>query len=105
MLKWTVAGQRAGGTATWRQTDVVNESPTCFLDKQRRRRPTRMSGKHDKENSSCAVSLAIKRQSNDTEKTINKYFFPSPTFIILPLTGYTDFGNIFHSIHFRSLSH
>ncbi|XP_026815102.1 uncharacterized protein LOC113555024 isoform X1 [Rhopalosiphum maidis] len=57
MLKWTVAGQRGGGTATWRQTTVVDKSPQCFSEKPRRRRPSRMSGKHDKENAECVDVL------------------------------------------------
>ncbi|XP_025409452.1 uncharacterized protein LOC112682900 [Sipha flava] len=54
MLKWTVASQRGGATATWRQTTVADESSPCYSEKPRRRRPSRMSGKHDKENSTCA---------------------------------------------------
>jgi len=61
MLKWTVAGQRGGGTAgTWRRASVqADESPTCFAEKpaRRRRRPSSMSGRFDKENSLCAVSI------------------------------------------------
>lgn len=61
MLKWTVAGQRGGGTA-WRQTTVVDESPQCFSEKPRRRRPSRMSGKHDKENAECLVSYNLSQK-------------------------------------------
>jgi hypothetical protein len=61
MLKWTVASQRGGATATWRQTTVADESSPCYSEKPRRRRPSRMSGKHDKENSTCAVSSVIGR--------------------------------------------
>jgi hypothetical protein len=38
---------------------VVDESPQCFSEKPRRRRPSRMSGKHDKENAECVVSYNL----------------------------------------------
>ncbi|XP_050428180.1 uncharacterized protein LOC126838097 isoform X2 [Adelges cooleyi] len=57
MLKWTVAGQR-GGAGGWRQ--AADEPTSCYSDKPKRRRPSRISDTQDKENSTCAEVTPVK---------------------------------------------
>ncbi|KAL4148361.1 hypothetical protein QTP88_002625 [Uroleucon formosanum] len=82
MLKWTVAGQKGGGTATWRQTTVAAESPPCFSEKPRRRRPSRMSGKHDKENAECVdvmtpTAKTCRRRRRESLRDVSNHNSPA----------------------------
>ncbi|XP_050535694.1 uncharacterized protein LOC126902449 isoform X2 [Daktulosphaira vitifoliae] len=56
MLKWTVIGQRGVGGG-WRQT---TDESACCSDKPKRRRPSRVSDKQDKENSGCVDVTPVK---------------------------------------------
>ncbi|VVC32176.1 PDZ domain,C2 domain,Dbl homology (DH) domain,PH domain-like [Cinara cedri] len=97
MLKWTAAGQRGGTVQNWRQTTAVqvpaDESQSCFTEKPRRRRLSRrMSGRHDKENSTCVdvqtpTSKTCRTRRRESLRDVSNHNSPAATTMLLMSPG------------------